>query len=144
MMPLPIIHENLPILVALGVTAVALGSFWGVATYRFARRKRNRLAPAALRCPGQSLLEKLDDLDQNADSSLVCLLLAPLLLYAAYLSCLYFGRREITLAGGAIIGLACIGLIAVFSCCTAAISRKDARCGSNTKAKRPSARNSTG
>ncbi|MFZ0612792.1 MAG: nuclease-related domain-containing protein [Desulfobacterales bacterium] len=56
----------------------------------------------------------MDDLDQKADSSLVYLLLAPLLLYAAYLSYLYFGRREITLAGGAIIGLACIGLIVCF------------------------------
>ncbi|MFZ0241588.1 MAG: nuclease-related domain-containing protein [Desulfobacterales bacterium] len=114
MTPLQIIHENLPVLIALGVTAFALGSFWSFTAYRFARHKRSRLAAGALRFPGQSLLEKLDDLDRKADSSLVYLLLAPLLLYAAYLSYLYFGRKEMSLAGGAIIGLVCIGLIVCF------------------------------
>lgn len=114
MIPLQIVNENLPALIALGVLAVALGTFWGFTAHRFARRKRNRPVPGALRFPGQSLLEKLDVLDRKADGSLVYLLLSPLLLYAAYLSCLYFSRREITLAGGGIIGLACIGLAVFF------------------------------
>ncbi|MEN8779717.1 MAG: nuclease-related domain-containing protein [Desulfobacterales bacterium] len=59
-------------------------------------------------------MARLGELDKKVDAHLVYLLLTPLLLYAAYLSYLYFGRKTISLEGSLIIGLPCIGLTVFF------------------------------
>jgi hypothetical protein len=109
-----IIYDNLPALIILGLVGVALGSFKILTVYQHARVRRNPLVQSALRFPGQSLLARLGELDQKVDAHLVYLLLAPLLLYAFYLSYLYFGRKTISLEGSLIIGLPIIGLTLFF------------------------------
>ncbi|MGB5616854.1 MAG: nuclease-related domain-containing protein [Desulfobacterales bacterium] len=59
-------------------------------------------------------MARLGELDQKVDAHLVYLLLTPLLLYASYVSYLYFGRKTISLEGSLIIGLPCIGLTVFF------------------------------
>lgn len=109
-----IIYDNLPALIILGLFGVALGSLKVFTVYQHARVRRNPLVQSALRSPGQSLLARLGELDQKVDAHLVYLLLTPLLLYASYLSYLYFGRKTISLEGSLIIGLPCIGLTVFF------------------------------
>lgn len=109
-----IIYDNLPALIILGLVGVALGSLKVLTVYQHARVRRNPLVQSTLRSPGQSLLARLGELDQKVDTHLVYLLLFPLLLYAVYLSYLYFGRKNISLAGSLIIGLPCIGLTVFF------------------------------
>lgn len=109
-----IIYDNLPALIILGLFGVALGSLKVFTVYQHARVRRNPLVQSALRSPGQSLLARLGELDQKVDAHLVYLLLTPLLLYASYLSYLYFGRKTINLEGLLIIGLPCIGLTVFF------------------------------
>lgn len=109
-----IIHDNVPALIILGLFGVALGSLKVFTVYQHARVRRNPLVQSALRSPGQSLLARLGELDQKVDAHLVYLLLTPLLLYASYLSYLYFGRKTISLEGSLIIGLPCIGLTVFF------------------------------
>ena len=109
-----IIYDNLPALIILGLFGVALGSLKVFTVYQHARVRRNPLVQSALRSPGQSLLARLGELDKKVDAHLVYLLLTPLLLYAAYLSYLYFGRKTISLEGSLIIGLPCIGLTLFF------------------------------
>ena len=109
-----IIYDNLPALIILGLFGVALGSVKVFTVYQHARVRRNPLVQSALRSPGQSLLARLGELDQKVDAHLVYLLLTPLLLYAFYLSYLYFGRKTISLEGSLIIGLPCIGLTVFF------------------------------
>jgi hypothetical protein len=109
-----LIYENLPALIILGLVIVALGSLKVFTVYQHTRVRRNPLVQSALRSPGQSLLTRLGELDQKVDSHLVYLLLTPLLLYAFYLSYLYFGRNTISLEGSLIIGLPCIGLTVFF------------------------------
>lgn len=109
-----IIYDNLPALIILGLFGVALGSLKVFTVYQHARVRRNTLVQSALRSPGQSLLARLGELDQKVDAHLVYLLLTPLLLYASYLSYLYFGRKTINLEGLLIIGLPCIGLTVFF------------------------------
>jgi hypothetical protein len=105
-----IITNNLPVLIIVGLVCVVLGIIEIGNTLRLARTKRSPLVGSARRHPGQSLLVRLGELNQSIDTSLACLLLAPLLLYAAYISYLYFGRRHTDLAGSVIIASACIGL----------------------------------
>jgi hypothetical protein len=109
-----IIYDNLPALIILGLFGVALGSLKLFTVYQHARVRRNPLVQSALRSPGQSLLARLGELDQIVATHLVYLLLTPLLLYAFYLSYLYFGRKTISLEGALIIGLPCIGLTIFF------------------------------
>lgn len=109
-----IIYDNLPALIILGLFGVALGSLKVFTVYQHARVRRNPLVQSALRSPGQSLLARLGELDQKVDAHLVYLLLTPLLLYASYVSYLYFGRKTISLEGSLIIGLPCIGLTVFF------------------------------
>jgi len=109
-----IIYDNLPALIILGLVGVALGSLKVFTVYQHARVRRNPLVQSALRSPGQSLLTRLGELDQKVDAHLAYLLLTPLLLYAFYLSYLYFGRKTISLEGLLIIGLPCVGLTVFF------------------------------
>jgi len=109
-----IIYDNLPALIILGLVGVVIGSLKVISVYQNARMRRNPLVQSALRSPGQSLLTRLGELDQKVDAHLVYLLLTPLLLYAFYLSYLYFGRETISLEGSLIIGLPCIGLTVFF------------------------------
>ena len=109
-----IIYDNLPALIILGLVGAALGSLKVFTVYQHARARRNPLVQSALRSPGQSLLTKLGELDQRVDAHLAYLLLTPLLLYAFYLSYLYFGRKTISLEALLIIGLPCIGLTLFF------------------------------
>lgn len=109
-----IIYDNLPALIILGLFGVVIGSLKVITAYQNARMRRNPLVQSALSSPGQSLLTRLGELDQKVDAHLVYLLLTPLLLYAFYLSYLYFGRKTISLEGSLIIGLPCIGLTIFF------------------------------
>jgi hypothetical protein len=109
-----IFYDNLPALIILGLVGVALGAFKVTTVYQHARTRQNPLVQSALRFPGQSLMARLGELDQKVDAHLVYLLLTPLLLYAFYLSYLYFGRKTISLEGSLIIGLPCIGLTVFF------------------------------
>jgi hypothetical protein len=109
-----IIYDNLPALIILGLVGVVIGSLKVISVYQNARMRRNPLVQSALRSPGQSLLTRLGELDQKVDAHLVYFLLTPLLLYAFYLSYLYFGRKTISLEGSLIIGLPCIGLTVFF------------------------------
>lgn len=109
-----IIFENLPALIILGLVGVALAAIKVVNTILWTRTRRAPLAGSALRYPGQTLLAEIGALNQKVDTSLASFLLAPIHLYALYLTYLYFGRKNISLAGVLIIGLPCIGLTAFF------------------------------
>jgi len=45
------------------------------------------------RCPGQSLLKRLDELNEEVSIQAAALLGVPMAVFAAYVSCLYFGRH---------------------------------------------------
>jgi hypothetical protein len=109
-----ILYDNLPALIILGLVGMVLGSLKVFTVYQHARVRRNPLVQSAVRSPGQSLLARLGELDQKVDTHLVYFLLFPLLLYAVYLSYLYFSRKNISLEGSLIIGLPCIALTVFF------------------------------
>ena len=60
------------------------------------------------RSPGQSLLDRLDNLDEQIMISAAALFAGPLVLYAAYLSLLYFSEQKMRLPGA--LATATIGL----------------------------------
>jgi hypothetical protein len=50
-----------------------------------------------LRAPGQSLVEKLDDINDDLVACMAMLIAMPILFYAFYISDLYFQRRPLSL-----------------------------------------------
>ena len=81
---------------------ITVGTLFSVISIRnvYLRHKKRR-SPSTnkfLRGPGQSLIEKLDDINEELFVYLAMMIAMPLALYALYISGLYFQKRPLTLS----------------------------------------------
>jgi hypothetical protein len=83
-------------------------------TYHRHKKRRSPFTAKFLRGPGQSLIEKLDDINEELSSYLAMMIAIPISLYALYISDLYFGNRPLSLNSGLlyiVIGVLFIGYL---------------------------------
>lgn len=108
-MLLSLLSAALPsLLIVIGMVMVTATIFWWKRTLDHQSR-RSPLTKDLLRSPGQSLREKLQDLEIDIALRLMGMLGIPLLLYATHLSQSYFGRDPesvLRIAGSLILGIA--------------------------------------
>jgi hypothetical protein len=98
----------------LGITAILFG---GIIIFRKAYLLNKKSPPPEkdlFRSPGQTLMRRLDQINQEIGIILLYLLSVPLFIYAAYMSQLYFGQKEISAIGIVIIAILCITFMAYF------------------------------
>ena len=103
-----------PSLVTIGITVLLFG---GILIFRiYYRRNKNSLSLETdlIRSPGQTLMRRLDQINQEIGIILLYLLSVPLFIYAAYMTQLYFGQKEISAVGIAIVAILCITFMAYF------------------------------
>jgi hypothetical protein len=82
--------------------------------YHRHKKRRSPFTAKFLRGPGQSLIEKLDDINEELSSYLAMMIAIPISLYALYISDLYFGNRPLSLNSGLlyiVIGVLFIGYL---------------------------------
>ena len=65
-------------------------------TYHSLKKRRSPFTAKFLRAPGQSLIEKLDDINDDLVAYMAMLIAMPILLYAFYISDLYFQKRPLS------------------------------------------------
>lgn len=108
------ILSDWPSLITLGITAILFGGLIILCRYY----PRNKISPPQdkdlFRSPGQTLMRRLDQINQKIGIILLYLLSVPLFIYAAYISQLYFGQKEISAIGIIIIAILCITIMAYF------------------------------
>ncbi len=88
-----------PSLTSLGIAAILLGCLIIFRKYHLLKRKRPPFAKNLLRSPGHSLVQRLDQINQEINISLFSLLSVPLFICAVYISQLYFAQKQITTVG---------------------------------------------
>ena len=82
----------------------------GLKAYHRKKKKRSPFTGNFLRSPGQSLFDRLQDLDTDLNTWLVYFLVMPLAFYSLVISDLYFGNRAFSLSSAIIYLVAAIGL----------------------------------
>ena len=89
--------EFIPVIlvfISLGIAATAIEI---LKRYHGLKKRRSPFTTKFLRAPGQSLVEKLDDINEDLTAYMTMLFTMPILFYAFYISALYFQRRPISL-----------------------------------------------
>ena len=106
-----LIKSNAPVILL--ISSFSLIWVFLLAVRKYYRHKNLRLpfTETLLRSPGQSLLKKIDFLNQEITIYTVYLFLFPIFLYATYISHLYFNNKDPSLIGLAILGAFALGLI---------------------------------
>ncbi|MGD8519798.1 MAG: nuclease-related domain-containing protein [Desulfobacterales bacterium] len=103
-----------PSLITLGIAAILFG---GLVIFRrcyLLNKKSPLLEKDLFRSPGQTLMRRLDQINQEIGINLLYLLSVPLFIYAAYISQLYFGHKETSAIGIVFIAILCITFMAYF------------------------------
>jgi hypothetical protein len=108
------ILSDWPNLITLGITAIIFGGLIIFRKYYLLNKKSPAREKDLFRSPGQTLMRRLDQINQEIGFSLLYLLAVPLFIYAAYISQLYFGQKEINAIGIVIIAILCITCMAYF------------------------------
>jgi hypothetical protein len=98
------ITANFPIVLALSIFLllwIFLGAF---RTYHFLKKRQPPFTRSLLRAPGQSLLREIEHLSGEIIVYVGYLCLAPMLMYALYVSRLYFYEKTPSLLDAAVLG----------------------------------------
>lgn len=86
-----IIGHFIPAAIIFGALLAAMGTLWCQRRFNRLRGRRNPLCHNLLRSPGQSLLTRLDELNEEIQLNAASLAMIPLLFYALHISQSYFG-----------------------------------------------------
>jgi len=87
------LHQLIPFIIIIGTVFIAIGAV-KLFRYQIARKGlRSPFTQKLERFPGQSLLTRLDELNEEVSIQAATLLAVPLAIYAGYISNLYFGNR---------------------------------------------------
>ena len=103
-----------PNLITLGIAAILFGGLIIFCRYYLFNKKSPPLEKDLFRSPGQTLMRRLDQINQKIGIILLYLLSVPLFIYAAYISQLYFGQKQISAIGIGVIAILCITFMAYF------------------------------
>ena len=103
-----------PNLITLGIAAIFFGSLIILRKYYLLHKKSPGLRKDLFRSPGDTFMRRLDKINREIGISLLYLLSVPLFIYAAYISQLYFGQKEISAIGIVIIAILCVICMAYF------------------------------
>lgn len=86
----------IPLLIFFILLSLCLTTIYLLKAFYKRKGRRTPFSDKFLRGPGQSLIEKLDDISLELDSNLLMLIMMPLLLYAIIVSSLYFWDRSLS------------------------------------------------
>jgi hypothetical protein len=98
----------------LGIAAILFGCFIIFRKYYLPNKKSLPSEKDLFRPPGQTLMRRLDQINQEIGIILLYLLSIPLFIYAAYISQLYFGQKQINAIGIGVIAILCITFMVYF------------------------------
>lgn len=102
-----------PPMILIGAVFFLLAVFlYGIRRRYRSQNRRRPFTQSLLRAPGQSLLNEIDELNQEIAVYAIYLFTGPLVLYSAYISLLYFEQRPLTPFGVGLLGLTCAVMIA--------------------------------
>lgn len=77
--------------------AIAVSMIKILKAYHGLKKRRSPFTTKFLRAPGQSLIEKIDEINDDLVAYMAMLIAMPILFYAFYISDLYFQRRPLSL-----------------------------------------------
>jgi len=87
------LYSFIPFIIIIGTVFIAIGAA-KLFRYQIARKGlRSPFTQKLERFPGQSLLKRLDELNEEVSIQAAALLAVPIAIYASYISNLYFGNR---------------------------------------------------
>ena len=104
----------LPLAIYFICTAIIFGL---IEVLKFYHRKKNNRSPFTvnfLRSPGQSLVDKLQEINSELLACLMFILTMPVLFYSLIISDLYFGNRTFPISSAAFYLIAAMGFMAFF------------------------------
>ena len=92
-------------IISLSILAAYIFIFYLIRTRYGSKNRHSPLGEIVFRSPGQSLIKKIDDLNQDIGLNMALCISVPLVLYASYISLLYFyqdvsGTLIVSLLGG--------------------------------------------
>ena len=83
----------IPILLVFISLGIAVSALKILKVYHGLKKRRSPFTAKFLRAPGQSLLEKIDGINDDLFAYMAMLIAMPILFYAIYISGLYFQKR---------------------------------------------------
>jgi hypothetical protein len=105
------LHQFIPFLIIATVILIAIIAV-ELFRYRIARRGlRSPFTQKIARFPGQSLLKRLDELNEEISIQTAALLSLPMAVYAGYISNLYFGGRSLIRTEAIIVALLALAFL---------------------------------
>lgn len=104
----------IPAIIIFCVLGIALSALQIFRIYYKRKKRRSPFTEKFLRGPGQSLVDKLDEINMELSENLTLLISMPIVLYALFISDLYFQHRTLSLSS-ALINIA-IGIIFTAYC----------------------------
>jgi hypothetical protein len=90
----------IPAILIFIILGIALATLKILKRYHGLKKRRTPFTSNFLRSPGQSLIEKLDAINDDLAAYMAMLFVAPILFYALYISNLYFQKRPFSLSTG--------------------------------------------
>ena len=105
------IITNIPIILLISIFSLAWVFLFVFRKYYRNKNLRLPFTQLLLRSPGQSLLKKIDFLNEDITAHVVYLFLAPIFVYATYISHLYFNKKAPSLHVLMLLGALLLGLI---------------------------------
>jgi hypothetical protein len=87
----------IPILLVFISLGIAVSALKILKAYHGLKKRRSPFTAKFLRAPGQSLLEKIDGINDDLVAYMAMLIAMPILFYAIYISGLYFQKRPSSL-----------------------------------------------
>ena len=104
-------HQLIPFIIIIGTVFIAIGAV-KLFRYRIARKGlRSPFTQKLERFPGQSLLKRLDALNEEISIQTAALLSVPIAIYASYVSNLYFGNRPFNRTEAILAAVLAIGFL---------------------------------
>lgn len=108
-MQLVVSYTLIPIAIFLLYAGMALMLISMLKAYHHRKRRRTPFTDKFLRGPGQSLMDKIDDISSELMAYMAMLLSMPLLLYSVYITLLYSRQASPTFSSMLIYLVGCIG-----------------------------------
>jgi hypothetical protein len=105
------LHQFIPILIIVAVILIGVGATKYCRYQAVRKGRQSPLAREIERFPGQSLVKRLDEMNEEIRIQAVSLLALPLAIYAAYLSVLYFQRRPFNRIEAAIVVVIALAIL---------------------------------
>jgi len=105
------LHQLIPFIIIIGTVFIAIGAV-NLFRYQIARKGlRSPFTQKLERFPGQSLLQRLDELNEEISIQTAALLSVPIAIYAGYISNLYFGNRPFNYIEAIVAGVLATGFL---------------------------------